>query len=171
MRFLALFLSLGHWIDLILHILKELNDVHGLAIVPPMMDHSKMTKIPFWMIKIAKNKLFCHFHEFGASDWLDFAYSNRTIWFACFGQCISYAWSFKNKKLPHKIAKNKLLACFLQYGWSDWLEIAYYHRNEQCAGLANIVFDLLNSPDCPFWMIQIAKNEFLGLIELNSVHD
>ena len=120
MRFLVIFLSLVHWIYLILHILIELNGLHALASVSVMLGHSKTTKMPFWMIQIAKNKL---------------------------------------------------LGRFLEFRRSDWLEIAYYHRNEQCAGLANIVFDLLNSPDCPFWMIQIAKNEFPGLIELNSVHE
>ncbi len=42
MRFLAIFLSLVYWIDLILHILIELNGVHELDIISPMLDHSKI---------------------------------------------------------------------------------------------------------------------------------
>ena len=34
-------------VDLILHILIELNGVHELAIISPMVDHSKITKMPF----------------------------------------------------------------------------------------------------------------------------
>ena len=68
MRFLAIFMSLMHWIDLILHILIELNGAHDLAIVSPMLDGSKITKMPFWMIQRAKNEVFGYFLGFGASD-------------------------------------------------------------------------------------------------------
>ena len=47
MRFLAIYLSLVHRIDLILHILIKLNGAHELAIVLPMLDHSKVTKNAF----------------------------------------------------------------------------------------------------------------------------
>ena len=89
---MAIFLSLVHRIDLILHILIELNGLHALASVSVMLGHSKTTKMPFWMIQIAKKKLFGR---------------------------------------------------FLELGRSDWLEIAYYHRNEQCAGLANTISCLI----------------------------
>ena len=36
-----------------------------------------------------------------------------------------------------QIAKNKLFGHFLEIGRSDGLEIVYYHRTKQCAGLAN----------------------------------
>ena len=44
---LAIFFSLVHRIDLILHILIELNGVHNLAIISAMLDHSKITKMHF----------------------------------------------------------------------------------------------------------------------------
>ena len=47
MRFLAIFLSLIHWFDLILHILIELNGLLEVAIVGTMLDHSTISKIPF----------------------------------------------------------------------------------------------------------------------------
>ena len=68
MRFQAVFLTLVHQIDLILHIMIELNGLHDLAIVPVIMDHSKSTKMPLCMIQIAKNDVFGHFREFVASD-------------------------------------------------------------------------------------------------------
>ena len=47
MRFLAIFLSLVHQIDFVLHIMIEINGVHELAIVSLMLDHSKITKVTF----------------------------------------------------------------------------------------------------------------------------
>ena len=70
------------------------NGLDKWAVISPMLDHSKITKMPFSMIQTAKNEAFGHFLEFGAFDLLDIAYSNRTKWFACIGQCISHAWSF-----------------------------------------------------------------------------
>ena len=99
MRFLVIFLSSVHRIDLILHILIELNDMHNSAIISAMLDHSKIPKMPFWVIQIAKIEFFGHFPEFGASDWLDIAYFDRTKWCASFGHhIISHAGSFKNYK-------------------------------------------------------------------------
>ena len=43
----AIFLSLVHLIDLISHISIELDGVHELAMVSSMLDHSKITKMPF----------------------------------------------------------------------------------------------------------------------------
>ena len=94
MRFLAIFLSWVHRIDFKLHIMITLNDLDKWAVISPMLDHSKITKMPNSMIQTAKNEVFGHFLELGALDLLDIAYSNRTKWFACIGQCISHAWSF-----------------------------------------------------------------------------
>ena len=54
-QFLAIFSSLVHRIDFILHISIVLSGVYYLAI---MLDHSKVTKLHFWMIQSAKNKVF-----------------------------------------------------------------------------------------------------------------
>ena len=50
------------------------------------------------MIQIAKNKVFDHFFEFGASDSFDIANFDRTEWCACFGHRITNIGSFKNHK-------------------------------------------------------------------------
>ena len=68
MRFSAIFSSFVHRIDLILHILIELNGGYDFAIAKVMLDHSKIRKMPFWMIQIAKNEVFGRFLEFGVSD-------------------------------------------------------------------------------------------------------
>ena len=54
-QFFAIFSSLVHRIDFILHISIVLSGVYYLAI---MLDHSKVTKLHFWMIQSAKNKVF-----------------------------------------------------------------------------------------------------------------
>ena len=78
MRFLAIFLSFVHRIDLKLHILILLNDLDSWAVISPMLDHSKITKMSFWMIQRAKNEVYSHFLEFGASDRLAIAYFDFT---------------------------------------------------------------------------------------------
>ena len=64
MRLLAIFLSLMHRIDFKLHILIILNDLDRWAVISPMLDHAKITKMPFWMIQNAKNEVFGHFFDF-----------------------------------------------------------------------------------------------------------
>ena len=70
MRFLAIFLSLVCWFDLILHILMVLNN---LVMIWLMLDHSKSRKMHFWLIQRAKNGVFGHFLNWGPLDWLDIA--------------------------------------------------------------------------------------------------
>ena len=53
MRFLAIFLSLMAWMDMMLHILIELNDLNDLAIVSRMLDHEKIRKLHLCMIQRA----------------------------------------------------------------------------------------------------------------------
>ena len=65
MRFLAIFLSVDHQLELYLHIVVELNAVHNLPIVQLMLDHSKIREMPFWMIQIAQNEVLGHFLEIG----------------------------------------------------------------------------------------------------------
>ena len=82
-------------IDMMLYILIDLNDLNDMTIVSLILDHSKIRKMPFWMIQIAKNKDLGHFHGFGVSDWVDIAYFDRTEWFA---HRVIHAESFKNPK-------------------------------------------------------------------------
>ena len=96
--FLAIFLSYVHWIDFKLHILIIINDLDTWAVISPMLDHSKITKMPFWMIQRAKNEVFGHFLEFGASDRLQIAYSDYTKWCWQVGCRNAHAGSFKNHK-------------------------------------------------------------------------
>ena len=55
-----------------------LNDLDKWALISLVSDHSKITKMPFWMIQIAKNEVFGHFLELGASDRLQIAYFDYT---------------------------------------------------------------------------------------------
>ena len=48
----------------------KLNDLDKWALIPPILDHSKITKMPFWMIQRAKNEVFGRFLKFGLLDWL-----------------------------------------------------------------------------------------------------
>ena len=43
-----------------------------------MKDHSKVTKMHFWMIQMAKKEAFGHFLELGLLDRLDIAYCDST---------------------------------------------------------------------------------------------
>ena len=63
MRFLAIFLSFVHLIDLKWHIFILLNDVDSWDVISLVLDHSKITKMLFWMIQRAKNEVFDHFME------------------------------------------------------------------------------------------------------------
>ena len=111
------FLSLVHWFDSILYIMIKLNGLHDLAILSIVLDHSKIGKMSFWTIKIAKNEIFSQFRQFGSSDWLDIAYFDRTKWYARFGFRISHAESFKNQKTFlfewSKWPKTRVLVIFL----------------------------------------------------------
>ena len=98
MRFLAIFLSLVHRINFKLHILIILNDLDKLAFISPILDHSKVTKISFWMIQGAKKVVFGHFLELRASDRLQTAYYDYTKWSWQVGSHITHAGSFKNHK-------------------------------------------------------------------------
>ena len=78
MRFLAIFMILVHQINFKLHILIILNDVDKWAVITPMLDRSKITKMPFCMIQRAKNEVFGHLLEFSAWDRLQIAYFDST---------------------------------------------------------------------------------------------
>ena len=55
-----------------------LNDPDKWVLISLVLDHSKITKIPFWMIQRAKNEVFGHFLELGASDPLQITYYDHT---------------------------------------------------------------------------------------------
>ena len=98
MRFLAIFLSWVHRIDFKLHIMNILNDLDKWAVISPILDHSKITKMPFSMIQTAKNEVFGHFLELGVSDRLQIAYYDYTKWSWQVGCHIAHAGSFKIHK-------------------------------------------------------------------------
>ena len=70
---LAIFSSLVHPVNLILHILIKLNGVNNLVMISLMLDHSKITKLHFWMIQSAKTR----FSWLRLVDWLDIAYYDK----------------------------------------------------------------------------------------------
>ena len=82
-----------------------------------MKDHSKITKMHFWMIQRAKKEVFGHFLEFGLLDWLDIAYGDSNKCFPTFGNFImswriiqrSQKCIFEWSKEPQK----RFLAIFL----------------------------------------------------------
>ena len=53
MRLSAVFSRLVHGMDMMLHILLELNDLNDLAIVSRMLDHEKIRKLHLCMIQRA----------------------------------------------------------------------------------------------------------------------
>ena len=73
-RFLAIFLSLVCWIDLILHIVIVLNVFPSRQCYQVRKDHSNITKMHFWMIHRAKSEVFGHLIQIDPLDWLHFAY-------------------------------------------------------------------------------------------------
>ena len=102
-----------------MHISIELNGVHDLAILSLMLDHSKIRKMPFWMIQIAENEVFGRFLEFRTLDRLDIAYFDRTTWCSRFGLVIVVLDHSKIMKMPFwmiQIAKNEVFGNFLEFG-------------------------------------------------------
>ena len=75
------------------------------------------------MIQIAKNEVFGHFLEFGASDRLDIAYCDRTKWSLRSGLCITHNGSFKNHKNAFlndpNSQKKHVFGHFLEFGASN----------------------------------------------------
>ena len=71
-RFLAVFLSLFCWIDLILHFVIVLNVFIIQQCYQVMKDPSNITEMHFWMIIRAKNEGFGHFDGNLSHWWLHF---------------------------------------------------------------------------------------------------
>ena len=51
----------------------------------PELDHSIITKMPFWMIQRAKSEVFGHFLEFGVMYGPDIAYEDCSKYFSVLG--------------------------------------------------------------------------------------
>ena len=88
-------------------------------------DHSKVTKMHFWMIQRAKKEVFGHFLEFGLLDRLDIAYCDSTKCFPTFGN-ITRSWRIIQRSLKcifewSKEPKNRFSAIF----WSliCWIDL------------------------------------------------
>ena len=96
MRFLAIFLSLVCWIDLILHFVIVLNVFIIQQCYQVMKDPSNITEMHFWMIIRAKNEGFGHFLEFSLLDRLDIAYCDSTKCFLTF-QSGNSSWKIIQK--------------------------------------------------------------------------
>ena len=84
------------------------------------------------MIQIAKNEVFGHFLELGASDQLQIAYSDYTKWCWQVGCRNAHAGSFKNLKnafLDDQKSQKLGFDHFREFGQVDRLDIVYYERN------------------------------------------
>ena len=55
-----------------------LNDPDKWVLISLVLDHSKITEMPFWVIQTAKNEGFGHFLELSASDRLQIGYFGCT---------------------------------------------------------------------------------------------
>ena len=90
----------------------------------------KSEKMPFWIIQIAKNEVFGHFLELGASDRLQIAYFDYAKWSWQVGCHIGHAGSLKNHKIClfgwSKMPKKGFFDHFLELGLLDRLDTAYY---------------------------------------------
>ena len=129
-------------------------------------DHSKITKIHFWMIQSAKKEVFGHFLEFVLLDRLDIAYCDRTKCFPAFGN-VTRSWRSIQKSQKSifdwsKVPKKRFLAIFRS--WVCWIDLIL-----QIVIELNVLWHLATSPgregpfknhkNPQFWMIQSAKKE------------
>ena len=91
-----------------------------------MLDHSKVTKMHFWMIQSAKIQVFGCFLDLGLLEPLDIAYFGRTICFSTFGNTTRSWWVIQKPSKCvfewSKEPKNRFLAIYLcQVCWIDLL--------------------------------------------------
>ena len=89
-----------------------------------MKDHSKITKMHFWMIQTPKKEVFGHFLEFGLLDRLDIAYCERIKCFPTFGN-VTRSWRIIQRSQKcifewSKRPKKRFLAIFLSSVW--WID-------------------------------------------------
>ena len=92
------FLEFGvsDWLDIAYF--NRTKCLHDLASVSLMLDHSRITKMPFWLNQRSKNEALGQILEFGASDWLDTSFSGSTKWSLWFVHVILCVRSFKSHK-------------------------------------------------------------------------
>ena len=127
-------------------------------------------KMPFWMIQIAKNKVFGHFLEFGASDRLQIAYFDNTKWFWQFGCHMAHAGVFKYHKNPClNDPKRQKWGVWPFSGvrsvGSTWYCILWkYYMLYNICQRCQIKNDHLKITKMHFWMIWRVKNRFLAIL-------
>ena len=131
-----------------------------------MLDHSKVTKMHFWMIQSAKKQVFGRFLDLGPFNPLDIAYFDRTICFSTFGNTtrswriipISQKSIFEWSEVPKR--------GFLDLGLLDRLDIAYYDRTKCCPTFGNTTRSrqiIRSSQKCIFEWSKTAKMVFWPL--------
>ena len=93
-----------------------------------MQNHSKITKMQFWMIQRAKKEGFGHHLESGLLDWLDLHILLVLNVYQRSAMLPGHEGSFKDLKnafLNDPRAKKEVFGHFLEFGWLDRLDIAY----------------------------------------------
>ena len=85
-RFLAVFLSLVWWINLMSHIVIVLNVCqHSAMLSDRKWSFKRSQKVHLWMIQSVKKEVFGHYPDFGVLDQLDIAYCDSTKCFLTIG--------------------------------------------------------------------------------------
>ena len=158
-----------HRIDFKLHIMIVLNDLDKWALISPMLDHSKITKKPFWMIQRAKNEVLGNFYDFGTWDQLQIAYSDYTEQCWQVGCHNAHAGSFKNHKnvvLDDQKSQKLGFDHFWEFGQLDLLDIVYYERNicfQHFSALLDQERSYKNKKKCIYEWCKGSKWDFLAI--------
>ena len=123
-----------------------------------LKNHSKITKMHFWMIQRAKKEVFGHFLEFGMLDRVDIAYCDSTKCFPTFGN-VTRSWKIIQRSQKcifgwSKRPKNRFSAIFLSLVcWIDLILHIVIELN---------VFQLLAMLPCHEGSFNDNKNAFLN---------
>ena len=128
-----------------------------------MKDHSKITKMHFWMIQRAKKEVFGHFLEFSLLYRLDIAYCDSTKCFTTFGN-ITRSWRIIQRSQKcifgwSKRPKKRFSAIFLSlFCWIDLIlhiviVLNVFQRSAMLPGHKGSFKD----HKMHFWMIQKPK--------------
>ena len=125
-------------------------------------DHSKITKMYFWMIQLSIG----NFLKIGWSDQLDIAYCGSTKHFAT---SPGHAGSFKNQKMHFWMiqrAKKEVFGHFLDFGLLDRLGNAYFDSTKCFPRFGNITRSwriIQKSQKCLFERSKVPKKRFLAV--------
>ena len=129
-----------------------------------MLDHSKVTKMHFWMIQRAKKEVFVHFLEFGLLDRLDILYCDSSKCFPTFGK-VTRSWriiqklqkcSFEWSKVPKKrfLAIFRSLVCSIDLILHIVIVLKVFQHLETSLGhegpFRNHKNSFLNNPKCQY---------------------